>query len=198
MAWRHRARHRILDMIRRCIELLVHWLADLEFELLDGRGCHFFRTTWLRMMNVSFQEPVRLGREIYLKQRGQLSLGPRCAIGSFTRILNYAPICVGSDFISAGGLTLNSATHDPVTLAPIGKPITIGSRVWCGQNVTILAGVTIGDDVVIGAGSVVVDDILSGTVAVGVPARKVRDLDRAAGTRIHSWSGQVVTVPSPS
>jgi maltose O-acetyltransferase len=73
---------------------------------------------------------------------------------------------------------LNSATHDPVTLAPQGIEIKIGKKVWCGTNVTILAGVTIGSNVVIGAGSVVINDIPSNCIAAGVPAKKIRDLHR--------------------
>ena len=90
--------------------------------------------------------------------------------------------------MSAGGLTLNSATHDPVTLEPMGKPISIGNRVWCGVNVTILAGVTIGDDVVIGAGAVVTEDIPANSIAVGVPAKRVRTLDRPLDKPLWNWT----------
>lgn len=56
------------------------------------------------------------------------------------------------------------------------KPITVGNSVWLGGGVTVLPGVTIGDNVVIGAGSVVVKDIPSNSVAVGNPARVVKQL----------------------
>lgn len=56
------------------------------------------------------------------------------------------------------------------------RPVAIGDNCWIGGGVTILPGVTIGDNVTIGAGSVVVSDIPSGCVAVGNPARKVRDI----------------------
>ena len=54
--------------------------------------------------------------------------------------------------------------------------MAIGDNCWIGGGVTILPGVTIGDNVTIGAGSVVVSDIPSGCVAVGNPARKVREI----------------------
>jgi len=138
----------------------------------------------LRFMQTEFAGHFYMGHQIYIRNRGNLSLGNRCAIGSFARIWNYAPIRIGDDFITAGGITLNSGTHDPVTMTPQGKEINIGSRVWCGMNVTILAGVTIGDDVVIGAGSIVVKDIPSGCTVGGVCARKIRDIDR---TNIELW-----------
>jgi len=42
--------------------------------------------------------------------------------------------------------------------------------------VIVCPGVTIGDDSVIGAGAVVTHDVPAGVVAVGVPARVVREI----------------------
>jgi acetyltransferase-like isoleucine patch superfamily enzyme len=44
--------------------------------------------------------------------------------------------------------------------------------------VSIIAGANIGDDVVIGAGALVRSPIPSGSIAVGVPARVIRKLER--------------------
>ena len=56
------------------------------------------------------------------------------------------------------------------------------------MNVTILAGVTIGDDVVIGAGAVVTEDIPANSIAVGVPAKRVRTLDRPLDKPLWNWT----------
>lgn len=53
-------------------------------------------------------------------------------------------------------------------------PVTIGNNVFIGAGSILLPGVTIGDNVVIGAGSVVSKDIPSDSVAVGVPAQRVK------------------------
>ena len=58
---------------------------------------------------------------------------------------------------------------------------------WCGINVTIMAGVTIGDDVVIGVGAVVCSDIPSNSIAVGVPAKPIKRLDRSRDQKIWTW-----------
>ena len=60
-------------------------------------------------------------------------------------------------------------------------PVTIGNDVWIGSRVTILPGVTIGDGCVIGAGAVVAKDIPPYSVAVGNPARVVKDRRKAYG-----------------
>ena len=57
-----------------------------------------------------------------------------------------------------------------------GKPIDIGKDCWIGGNCTILAGVTIGEGTTIGAGSVVTKSIPPGVVAVGNPARVLRNV----------------------
>lgn len=60
--------------------------------------------------------------------------------------------------------------------------VSIGDNCWIGGSSTILPGVTIGDNVTIGAGSVVVKDIPSNSVAVGNPARVVRNIKAATTT----------------
>ena len=48
---------------------------------------------------------------------------------------------------------------------------------WIGGNVTILPGITIGNNVVIGAGAVVTKDIPDNSLALGVPAKVVREIE---------------------
>ena len=55
-------------------------------------------------------------------------------------------------------------------------PITIGRNVWIGGGVIVCPGVTVGDDTVVGAGAVVTKDLPGGVLAVGNPARVIRDL----------------------
>ena len=55
------------------------------------------------------------------------------------------------------------------------RPV-IGNNVTLGAHVVIIGGVKIGNNVVIGAGSVVVKDIPDNCVAVGNPARVIKNL----------------------
>jgi maltose O-acetyltransferase len=169
-----------MALIFNLSKVILANLADLEFQLFtqSNNKLNTFRRLHLKLMQVRFEQQFFLGHDIYIRNRGNLTLGNRCCIGSYSRIWNYAPIMIGDDFLTAGCITFNSATHDSDTLEPKGMPIVIGDRVWCGINVTIIGGVTIGNDVVIGAGSVVVKDIPSGCIAAGVPAKKIKDLNR--------------------
>ncbi len=60
------------------------------------------------------------------------------------------------------------------------RPVDIGDGAWLGQNVVVCPGVTIGRGAVIGANAVVREDVPEYSVAVGVPARVVREFGRVA------------------
>lgn len=47
---------------------------------------------------------------------------------------------------------------------------------WLGGGVIVCPGVTIGDNSVIGAGAVVTKDIPANVIAVGNPARIIREI----------------------
>jgi phosphonate metabolism protein (transferase hexapeptide repeat family) len=53
--------------------------------------------------------------------------------------------------------------------------VTLGHDVWLGHGVVVLPGVSVGTGAVIGAGAVVTRDVPPYTVAVGVPARPLRE-----------------------
>lgn len=54
----------------------------------------------------------------------------------------------------------------------------IANKVWIGANVTILPGVTIGDGAIIAAGAVVTKDVEPMTIVGGVPAKKIKDVEK--------------------
>lgn len=56
------------------------------------------------------------------------------------------------------------------------KPITIGNNVRLSGGVIVCAGVTIGVNSVIGAGAVVTRDVPATVLAVGNPARVLREI----------------------
>jgi maltose O-acetyltransferase len=111
-----------------------------------------------------------------------ISLGDRAFVNANAFFMDDAPIRVGSDVRIGPGAQLVTALHpvDDPALRRAGweraLPIEIGANVWLGTSVTVGAGVTIGADSVIGAGSVVLSDIPGGVVAVGTPARVVREV----------------------
>ncbi|MBO6082618.1 MAG: sugar O-acetyltransferase, partial [Bacteroidales bacterium] len=96
-------------------------------------------------------------------------------------ILDIREVSIG-DHVMVGPNTLITTVINPLSALERreyyawAKPVTIGNDVWIGGNVTILPGVTIGDNAVIGAGSVVTESIPANSLAVGTPARVIREL----------------------
>jgi acetyltransferase-like isoleucine patch superfamily enzyme len=60
------------------------------------------------------------------------------------------------------------------------EPVLIKRGCWIGENVVILPGVTIGEMTIIGANSVVTKSIPDRCIAVGAPARIIKQWDRIA------------------
>ena len=57
------------------------------------------------------------------------------------------------------------------------SPILVGNNVFIGSGTILLPGTTIGDNCVIGAGSVVTGDVPANSVAAGVPARVIKEVN---------------------
>ena len=95
--------------------------------------------------------------------------------------LDVARVTIGDDVQIGPGVQLLTPTH-PLEPGPrrdkweSASPITIENNVWLGRGVIVCPGVTIGRDTVVGAGSVVTRDLPPGVLAVGNPARVVRNL----------------------
>lgn len=59
----------------------------------------------------------------------------------------------------------------------LSAPILISEDVWIGSDVTVLKGVTIGRGTVIGAGSIVTKSLPQMVVAVGNPAKIIKEIN---------------------
>lgn len=94
----------------------------------------------------------------YVNTDDSVTIGARSAAGSHTMIFSHSsflPITQGY----------------PVTFAPV----EIGSDVWLPWHAFILPGSRIGDGATVGAFSLVSGDVPADSLAVGVPARVVKD-----------------------
>ena len=128
-----------------------------------------------------------VGEDVVVKPPFRCDYGLNVAIGASTFVnygcvmLDVVPIRIGAACQIATNVQLLAATHplDPQTRRngwEYGEPITIGDNVWLGGGVIVCPGVSIGDDTVVGAGAVVTRDVPAGVVAVGNPARVLREL----------------------
>jgi acetyltransferase-like isoleucine patch superfamily enzyme len=87
-----------------------------------------------------------------------IEIGHHCFLGHYTFLLGNKEYGVEQDDVSSS------------------PSIMIGDHAWIGSHVTVLPGVTIGHHAAVGAGSVVTKSIPPYCLAVGNPARVVREL----------------------
>lgn len=129
----------------------------------------------------SVGKDVTLRPPLYVDYGSQVTLGDRVFANFGLTALDCAAITIGEDTQIGPHVQLLTPTHplDPDerrTGIEAAAPITIGRNVWIGGGAIVLGGVTIGDNSVIGAGAVVTRDVPPNVVAVGNPARVVREL----------------------
>ena len=128
-----------------------------------------------------------VGDRVVVRPPFRCDYGAHIAIGAGAFVnfdcvmLDVAPIAIGRACQLAPRVQLLTAGH-PIDPEPrrigweFGLPITIGDNVWLGGGAIVCPGVTIGADTVVGAGAVVTQDLPAGVVALGVPARPVREI----------------------
>ncbi|MGW9453258.1 sugar O-acetyltransferase [Streptomyces sp. NPDC055632] len=126
-------------------------------------------------------EEIEVRLPLYVDYGSNISVGARTFVNYNLTALDVAAITIGEDCQIGPNVQLLTPTH-PLEPQPrrdkleAALPISIGDNVWLGGGVIVCPGVSIGDNSVIGAGSVVTRDIPANVVAVGSPARPVRDL----------------------
>lgn len=128
-----------------------------------------------------------LGEDAYVKPPLFVDYGEGVHIGARTFVnynltaLDVASITIGQDCQIGPNVQLLTPTH-PVEPQPrrdkleAAQPIVIGDNVWLGGGVIVCPGVTIGENSVVGAGAVVTRDIPANVVAVGNPARVIKQI----------------------
>jgi acetyltransferase-like isoleucine patch superfamily enzyme len=147
---------------------------------------------------------VRFGRGVSCTAapNGRVVLGDDVEVGATTSLtaMSGATLEIGDSVFISGGCTIAAAQrlrigresmiaelvsirdhdHDPAHPPRSGhslkSDLDIGERVWLGAKATVVRGGSIGDDAVIGAHGLVNRPVPASALAVGVPARVVRDL----------------------
>lgn len=108
-------------------------------------------------------------------------IGDRCLIGRGSGIVGHFSIEIGDDVWTGHHVYITDQNHGYEDISrPISqqtqpeRAVRIGDGSWLGHGCIVLPGVTIGRHVVVGANSVVTHDLPDYCVAVGTPARVIR------------------------
>lgn len=115
------------------------------------------------------------------KESCSLEIEDGCIIGHFNHIYATESIILHKNVLTADKVYISDNLHGygnitvPILKQPIiqKRKVEIGEGSWLGENVCVL-GATIGRHCVIGANSVVTKDIPDYSVAVGAPAKVIK------------------------
>lgn len=138
------------------------------------------REIFSKIIGKPVDKDFRLFPPFYTNCGKNITLGKGVFINTGCHFQDQGGITIGDGTLLGNNVVLTTMNHDfdpdqRTTTYP--APIVIGKKVWLGSSVTVVPGVTIGDGAIIGAGAVVTKDIPPYTIAAGVPARVVRQVD---------------------
>ncbi|MFM7263820.1 MAG: acyltransferase [Acidimicrobiales bacterium] len=111
-------------------------------------------------------------------------IGDRVLVGRGSGIVGHFSVEIGNDVWTGHHVYITDQNHGYEDIArPISaqtqpeRAVTIGDGSWIGHGSVVLPGARIGRHVVIGANSVVTGELPDFCVAVGAPARVIREWD---------------------
>lgn len=158
---------------------LLRWMGNSSF--VTSRA----QVRLLRRVGASVGENVTISRNFRIINPN-ISIGNNVYINNLVTINNGfgdgARVNIGDNVQIGPKSTIICVTHDfGDKNKRAGKrkyaEVTIKKGSWLGANVTVLPGVTIAEGCVIGAGTCVTKDTEPHGVYVGVPAKRIRDLE---------------------
>lgn len=135
-----------------------------------GRFSEFHRGSILWVMGMDEHATFTMGRRSSIGFNSVVSVKHKVTIGDECAI-SWNCTIIDNDMHQIHELPEN------VKASTKKNEVVIGNHVWVGAGVMILKGVTIGDNCVIAAGSIVTRDIPPNTLAAGVPAKPVREIE---------------------
>lgn len=123
-----------------------------------------------------------------------LILGDNIEVNDYVHIAAGEQITIGNNVLLASKIFISDINHGAYSdedqdspLIPPNKrristsPVIIEDDVWIGESVCVLPGVTIGKGSIIGSLSVVSKSIPPFSIAVGSPARVIKQFDFESG-----------------
>jgi acetyltransferase-like isoleucine patch superfamily enzyme len=169
-----------------CFRLIPRWLCISLWGLssiAQGKiGCGF-RLCLAKRLAKQCGDDVYWGPNVTVRYWERLVIGNGTSIHANTWIDSFGTVTIGNSVAIAHNSSILSSDHDwsdktiPIKDNPcLASPVVIADDVWIGCGCRVLSGVHIGQRTVIGAGSVVTRDIPCNSLAIGIPAKIIREI----------------------
>lgn len=148
---------RIINWFER---LLANRSNDNKIKYLKRRGCQIQPGGGTHLSNLV----VDFGTEPYL-----ITIGNNCWISADVKFITHDG---GVNVLNNLNYFNSSNRYDRIA------PIHIGNNVYIGTGAYIMPGVSIGENSIIGARAIVSHDVPENSVAVGIPARVIENIEK--------------------
>ena len=184
--WRSRVRTRLFTM------LISSAFKQLGAGSRISPPFRFYGLNW-----ISLGEDVMVHRDCWIQvvpghgddKAAKLTIKSHAGIGMGAHISAARQVVIEEYVLLGRNVFISDHAHAyedvalPISRQGINRiaPVTIERETWLGENVVVLPGVTIGKHCVIGANSVVNRSIPEFSVAVGSPARVVKQYNKSTG-----------------
>ena len=140
-------------------------------------GNNFYCYWGVRIETYSCHNGMKFNPQIIIGNN--VSINPDCHIGAINRIEIHDGVLMASRvFITDhfhGKINREELLVSPQKRILFAKgTVIIKKNAWLGEGVAVMPGVTIGENSVIGANAVVTKDIPYNSIAVGIPAKVIK------------------------
>lgn len=189
--------HGLSSSIEKLADLLYTGQKMRFFSSFGAESIVCYKASCLSGMKyVSVGKHTRLGKNIQitaidsfkeLSFLPNITIGDYCCIRENSHITAINNITIGNKVLTGTNVLITDNSHgnsslEHMNMRPELRPleskgsVTICDNVWLGNNVCVMPGVTIGEGTIVGANSVVTKSLPSHCVAVGVPAKIIKQL----------------------
>ncbi|MBD5558951.1 MAG: sugar O-acetyltransferase [Clostridia bacterium] len=148
---------------------------NCERHTMDER-----RALFAELTDHAVPDSFRLFPPFYTDCGINTQVGEGTFVNACCNFQDQGGIRIGNDCLLGHDIVIATLNHveDPLRRGDMtARMVIIEDYVWIGSHATICPGVTIGYGSIIGAGAVVTKDIPPLSVAVGVPARVIRQVE---------------------
>jgi acetyltransferase-like isoleucine patch superfamily enzyme len=114
---------------------------------------------------------VKIGKNVFIDAFVHIDT----AVPSMVTIEDYVKLSVGVKIFAHNSVFQDINPDDPIIISPV----LIKKRAQLAPNVVVLEGVTIGEKSIVGTSAVVNHDIPDGMIAVGIPAKPIKEYKKA-------------------
>lgn len=161
---------------RNALICQVWWIVQDTIFRWSPQSAYGFRRWLLTLFGAKIGKDVLIRPTVRTTYPWKLTIGDYSWVGDDVHLYTLGEIVIGTNACVSQNSYLCTGSHDPAKIDfPIyTKPVVVSDQAWVCADVFIMPGVTIGKGAMIGARSLVTADVPPLMVAMGSPAKLIR------------------------